>query len=87
MTRHVLRHLAAKPTTVKCPRCGDILVINGNVFCNSMDAIEYDKEIRDVVIVKGTCSWALGHPAVSKEDQAVVGELYRLGYYSTLDYG
>jgi len=82
MSQHVLRHSGAKPTTVKCPKCGDIVVYNGNFFCNSFDAIEYDKEVRDIVKVPGTCNWALPIPATRERDKNIVEELYYSGAIS-----
>lgn len=82
----MLRHSAAKPTTVKCPKCGDVVVYNGNFFCNSFDAIEYDKEVRDVVLVPGSCDWALPHPVVREKDRNVVEELYYAGHIPEIDY-
>jgi hypothetical protein len=79
MSQHVLRHSGAKPTTVKCPKCGDVVVYNGNFFCNSFSAIEYSEEVKDVVIIPGTCDWALPHPAIRSEDKNVVEELYYSG--------
>jgi hypothetical protein len=84
MSQHALRHSGAKPTTVKCPKCSDIVVYNGNFFCNSFTAIEYSKEAQDVVIVPGTCDWALPHPASRPEDRNIVEELYRTGAMSEL---
>jgi hypothetical protein len=75
MTRHLLRHEGARTTTVKCPECGDVIVYNGNFFCNSMDAIAYIPSIKDIVLDKGTCNWALPHPAIKKQDRAVCDRL------------
>lgn len=86
MSRHVLRHSCAKPTTVKCPKCGDIVVHNGNFFCNSFNAIEYDKDVKDVVIIPGTCDWALPHPVIRPEDRNVVEELYYSGVIPEINY-
>ena len=86
MSQHTLRHSGARVTTVKCPRCGDIVVYNGNFFCNSFDAIEFNSEIRDIVLVPGTCKWTLPHPVTSPEDRNVAEELYHSGATSVIDY-
>jgi len=75
MTRHLLRHEGARATTAKCPECGDVIVYNGNYFCNSFDAIMYSREVRDIVLDEGTCDWALPHPATRKQDRAVCRQL------------
>ena len=86
MSQHVLRHSGARTTTVKCPQCGDVIVYNGNFFCNGFDAIEFDKEARDIVLVPGTCTWALPHPVTSPKDRNVAEELYYSGAASAIDY-
>ncbi|MEV0445754.1 hypothetical protein AB0I84_20895 [Streptomyces spectabilis] len=86
MSQHILRHDGARPTTVKCPECGDIVVYNGNYFCNSFDAIKYDREIKDISLNKGTCLWALPHPATRKKDRNIVEELYYAGHLPEIDY-
>ncbi|MFE0472374.1 hypothetical protein ACFW2V_12240 [Streptomyces sp. NPDC058947] len=62
------------------------MVYNGNFFCNSFTAIEYDKGIRDIVAVPGTCTWALPHPATKPSDQNVVEELYYAGEIAEICY-
>lgn len=69
---------------MKCPECGDVIVYNGNFFCNSFDAIEYDKKIKDVVKIPGTCTWALPAPATRATDKRVIEELHRTGVMSNL---
>lgn len=86
MSKHILRHSGAKATTVKCPECGDVIVYNGNYFCNSFKGIEYNKSVKNVVLVPGTCSWALPHPVVRPEDRNVVDQLYRSGHIDKIDY-
>lgn len=86
MSQHALRHSGARSTTVKCPKCGDVVVYNGNFFCNSFTAIEYDKEIGDVVIVPSTCNWALPHPAAKLRDRNVIAELYYSGEIEEICY-
>lgn len=80
MSQHILRQEGAKPTTVKCPECGDIVVYNGNYFCNSFDALRYDRKLKEVVVEKGTCTWALPHPATRALDRKVIVELIEGGY-------
>lgn len=87
MTQHVLRHSCAKATTVKCPVCGDVIVYNGNFFCNSFEGIEHDKDLKDVVLVPGTCKWALPYPVTRDEGRNVVEELYYSGHMTSIDYG
>lgn len=79
MSSHMLRHGGARTTTVKCPKCGDIIVYNGNFFCNGFDAIDYDEEARDVVIREGSCDWALPHPATSAQDAKIAAQLITEG--------
>ena len=81
-----IRHSGAKVTTVKCPKCEDVIVYNGNYFCNSFDAIEYDKKVKVVVIIPGTCDWALPHPVFGKKNKDVVDALYRTGHMSESEY-
>lgn len=86
MSQHVIRHTVVSVTTVMCPKCGDVIVYNGNFFCNSRDAIEYDKARNDVFLSEGTCDWALPHPAVSKKDRGIVDELHWSGAMPEIDY-
>lgn len=73
MTRHILRHDGAATTPVKCPKCGDMIVFNGNFFCNSIDAIVYDRKKRDIFIDRGTCDWVYkDHPRSSVMDDVML---------------
>lgn len=84
MTKHQLRHEGATATTIKCPVCGDIIVYNGNYFCNSFDAFEV--RCGDVYLNEGTCTWALPHPATSNRDKKVIDQLFESGYLTNKDY-
>jgi hypothetical protein len=86
LSQHILRHEGARPTTVRCPRCGDIIVYNGNFFCNSFDAIEYDSERKDIFLAPGTCRWALPHPVTRESDRNVAEELYYSGAAPEISY-
>lgn len=86
MSQHTLRHSGARPTTVLCPKCGDVIVYNGNFFCNGFDAIEYDKEKRDIFLSPGTCDWALPHPTTSPRDRNIAEELYYSGAAKEITY-
>jgi len=86
MSQHVIRHTVVRVTTVKCPRCDDVIVYNGNFFCNSGDAIEYDKQRKDIFLSRGTCNWALPHSATSAGDRKIVEELYYSGAIPEIDY-
>ena len=87
MSQHVLRHSGARPTTVLCPQCGDVIVYNGNFFCNSFNAIEYDRERKDIFLNPGTCDWALPSPARKKKDCEMAEKLHADGFMKVLDYG
>ena len=77
VSRHVLRHEGATPMMVRCPRCGDVIVHNGNYFCNSVTVIAYDRELGDLVIRRGTCTWALPERPRSRRDREVEAALTR----------
>lgn len=82
MTQHILKQDGARPTTVKCPKCGDIVVYNGNFFCNSFDRFERFRTPNggyDIRIVEGTCDWALPYPVTAARDAKVVTQLIETG--------
>jgi hypothetical protein len=81
MTRHILRHDGAATTPVKCPKCGDMIVFNGNFFCNSMAAIAFDKITRDIFEVPGTCNWALTQPPSTRQDREIEAALHTTGRF------
>jgi hypothetical protein len=70
-----------------CPQCGDVIVYNGNFFCNSFDAIEWDREARDIFLNPGTCDWALPHPMTRRKDREMADKLHAAGFMKVLDYG
>lgn len=86
MTRHVLRHDGATMTPVKCPKCGDIIVFNGNFFCNSIDALVYDRERRDVFIERGTCDWVYKDRPRSRVMEDIMLKLHAAGVLPKSEY-
>lgn len=86
MSRHVVRH-GEKPTTVRCHKCGDVIVYNGNFFCSRFERIEYSREEKDIVLVPGTCDWALPNPANQKRDREIVNQIFTGGFISEKNYG
>lgn len=86
MTRHIVRP-EDKPTTVRCPKCGDVIVYNGNFFCNRFERIEYSRKTKDIFRVPGTCDWALPHPVRRKRDREIVNQLFSGGFIQKKDYG
>jgi hypothetical protein len=86
MSKHILRHDAATITPVKCLKCGDMIVYNGNFYCNSMDAIGFDKEKRDIYIIPGSCDWALQQPPTRRKDREIEIALHAAGRYPSNEY-
>jgi hypothetical protein len=86
MTRHVLRHDCATMTPVKCPKCGDMIVFNGNYFCNSIDAIVYDRQKRDIFLSPGTCDWVYKDDPRSSVMDDVMIKLHAAGVLPKSEY-
>lgn len=59
---------------IVCPKCNGPVIYNGNHFCADWG---YDVELSDGTTTRigGLCTWALAHPAVSKEDRIVCDAL------------
>lgn len=87
MSTHILRHPDAEPTKVKCPRCGDLVVFNGNFFCNGNTVVDTqsDANTQTVVTTKGTCKWSLRYPLTTDEDRRVAELLRTSGYEDEFD--
>jgi len=56
------------PTTEKCPKCGEVVVYNGNYFCTNWT---YYSDGSSVDTENGECDWALPHPQTELADKQI----------------
>ena len=78
MSQHVINDPGARPTTVMCPRCEkDVIVYNGNFFCNSGGYfIMIDGQL---YWTEAVCEWALGSPPTDPLSRKAVRDLRAAG--------